>query len=295
MMIGPKPHAYARRFNRVLDYIDRHLDEPITVEALSAVANFSKFHFHRQFSDYIGVPVGRYVQLMKLRRASQRLVFTPDARIIDIAFDAGFDSPEAFARAFKAAFDQTPSAFRKAPEWGAWSLRYQFQNRHREGVTTMDVRIVTEPTMRIAVLEHKGSPGLLPSSVQQFIGWRKESGLSPIATSKTLGIAYHDPELTPADEFRFDICGTVTGDVPENAQGIVTKTIPGGRCAVAHYIGSRDHIGRGVYYLYRTWLPESGEELRDFPVYFEYLNLDHETPAHAHETNIYLPLADKPA
>ncbi len=128
----------------------------------------------------------------------------------------------------------------------------------------MDVQIVTQPTMRIAVLEHKGAPGLLPASVQQFIEWRKESGLSPIATSKTLGIAYHDPDLTPPDEFRFDICSTVSADVPENPQGIITKTIPGGRCAVAHYVGSRDHIGRGVYYLYRTWLPESGEELRDF-------------------------------
>ncbi|MBB4006315.1 AraC family transcriptional regulator [Allorhizobium taibaishanense] len=293
MMTKPKSQAYARRFNRVLDYIDSHLDEPVTVEVLSAVANFSKFHFHRQFSDYIGLPVGRYVQLMKLRRASQRLVFNPDARIIDIALDAGFDSPEAFARAFKAAFDQTPSDFRKAPQWGAWSLRYQFQNHHREGITEMDVQIVTEPDMLVAALEHKGSPGLLPAAVQQFIGWRRETGLSPVTASKTLGIAYHDPDLTPPDEFRFDICGTVATAVPDNPQGIVTKTIPGGRCAMAHYVGSRDHIGRAVYYLYRSWLPMSGEELRDFSVYFEYLNLDHETPAPDHETRIYLPLADR--
>ncbi|MVA23765.1 AraC family transcriptional regulator [Agrobacterium vitis] len=294
-MTEHKTHSYARRFNRVLDYIDHHLDEPISVEELSAVANFSKFHFHRQFSNYIGVPVGRYVQLMKLRRASQRLVFNLDARVIDVALDAGFDSPEAFARAFKTVFGQTPSDFRKAPEWGAWSLCYQFQNRHREGVSDMDVQIVTQPTMLVAALEHKGAPGLLPASVQQFIGWRRETGLSPIATNKTFGIAYHGPELTPPDQFRFDICGTVVTDVPDNRQGIVTKTIPGGRCAVAHYLGSRDHIDRGVYYLYRSWLPLSGEDLRDFPVYFEYLNLDHDTPAHAHETNIYLPLADKSA
>ena len=134
-MIGPKTDAYARRFNRVLDYIDQHLDEPISVDSLSRIANFSKFHFHRQFADYYGINVGRYVQLIKLRRASYRLVFNPDDRIIDIAFDAGFENPESFSRAFKAAFDQTPSEFRKAPAWGPWSLRFQFRRPTEMGLS----------------------------------------------------------------------------------------------------------------------------------------------------------------
>ena len=52
----------------------------------------------------------------------------------------------------------------------------------------------------------------------------------------------------------------------------------------------RERIDESVYALYRDWLPESGEELRDFPVYFHYLNLDHDTPEHRHLTEIYLPL-----
>jgi len=99
-----------------------------------------------------------------------------------------------------------------------------------------------------------------------------------------------DPNKTPADEFRFDICGSVTESVPSNPQGIVTKTIPGGRCAVVTHTGSRERISESVYDLYRQWLPKSGEELRDFPVYFHYLNLDHDTSEHEHLTDIYLPL-----
>lgn len=154
----------------------------------------------------------------------------------------------------------------------------------------MEVRIVhVEPTM-VAVLEHRGAPALLNGSVQQFIEWRKASGLSPISSSRTYGIAYNDPNTTRADEFRFDICGSVTEAVTENPQGVITKTIPEGRCAVARHAGSRDRIGESVYFLYRQWLPESVEELRDFPVYFHYLNLDHDTPEHEHLTDIYLPL-----
>jgi AraC family transcriptional regulator len=49
----------------------------------------------------------------------------------------------------------------------------------------------------------------------------------------------------------------------------VQKLIPGGRCAVLRHIGSEDHLGETVSFLYSQWLPQSGEELRDFPLYFQ--------------------------
>lgn len=56
--------TYAKRFALVFDYIDRHLDEALTVEKLSEVAHFSRFHFQRQFSAYCGISVWRYIQWM---------------------------------------------------------------------------------------------------------------------------------------------------------------------------------------------------------------------------------------
>ena len=286
----PTQSSYARRFNRVLDYIDKHLDDALTVEELSKVANFSKFHFHRQFSEYCGINIGRYIQLMKLKRASYRLAFNHQDRVIDIALDAGFENPESFSRAFKNVFGQTPSKFRKEPAWESWSGCCQFPIPTRERADNMDVKIVQVEPVMVAVLEHQGAPALLNGSVQAFMEWRKTTGLSPVGSSQSYGIAYDNPDTTPADAFRFDLCGSVTEPVPDNPQGVVTKTIPGGRCAVVRYAGSRDRIGESVYSLYRDWLPVSGEEPRDFPVYFHYLNLDIDTPEHAHLTDIYLPL-----
>jgi DNA gyrase inhibitor GyrI len=91
--------AYTERFAKVFDYIDAHLGEDLSVERLSQVANFSKFHFHRQFSNYSGISVYRYVQMLRLKRASHRLVFDRHARIIEIALEAGFETPESFSRA----------------------------------------------------------------------------------------------------------------------------------------------------------------------------------------------------
>lgn len=79
--------AHAQRFERVFDYIERHLGEALDVEQLSRVAHFSKFHFHRQFTLYAGIGISAYVRMVRLRHASYRLVFRKHERITDIALD----------------------------------------------------------------------------------------------------------------------------------------------------------------------------------------------------------------
>lgn len=283
-----KENAYAERFNRVFDYIDRHIGDELTLEQLSQVANFSKYHFQRQFSEYTGISVFRYVQLMRLKRASYRLVFNRLERIIDIALDAGFENPESFSRAFKNTFGQTPSEFRKNPAWQPWSEQYKFPTRERK--QNMEVKIVDFEQTKVASFEHRGAPELVNDSAQIFIEWRKQSGLSPVKSSKTFGIAYDNPDTTEPEKFRFDICGSVMEDIPGNPQGVVNGVIPGGRCALLRHVGSHDRIRECAYYLYREWLPKSGEELRDFPLYFHYLNLMPGTPELELITDIYLPL-----
>lgn len=69
---------YRDRMRRVLDHTDRHLDADLDLDSLSAVAAFSKFHFHRQFSAAFGLSVHRYVQLARMKRASHQLSFFPE-------------------------------------------------------------------------------------------------------------------------------------------------------------------------------------------------------------------------
>ena len=282
--------TYARRFQKVFDYIHTHRDEELSVETLSRVAHFSKFHFHRQFFLFVGLNVTRYIQLLRLKRASYRLVFEPKVRVIEIALQAGFENPESFSRAFKAVIGQTPSQFRKGPAWQPWTERFQIPAIER--TEPMEVSIVDFPATAIAVLEHRGAPALVYDTVQRFIDWRKTTGLSPVNSSRHFGIAYDDPATTFPEQFRFDLGGSVTAPVPENAWGVVNKSIPAGRCAVVRHLGSRDgdNLGRSIYPLYREWLPSSGEELRDFPLFFEYLNLIPQVEEHELVTDIFLPL-----
>lgn len=294
-MNSEKHQRYTRRFEQVFAYIEQHLDSPLTVEQLSDVACFSRFHFHRQFSQFCGISISRYITLMRLKRASFRLVNDPPEKVINIALDAGFENPESFSRAFKNTFGLTPSEFRKAPVWVDWHVHFQFPGReNQQRLENMDVKIITVEPMKVAVLEHLGDPMRVNNTVESFIEWRKASGLSDYTTQGTYGVPWNDPNTTPGDEFRFDVCGELNpetnGLVPENTQGVISKTIPGGRCAVVRHVGAYERISDSVYYLYRQWLPQSGEELRDFPVYFRYLELDQNHPEHAQQTDILLPL-----
>ncbi|ENW80775.1 hypothetical protein F909_02063 [Acinetobacter sp. ANC 3929] len=277
-----------QKLQRVCEYIQQHLDDELDLDRLSQVASLSKFHFHRIFLANIGVNVMKFIQLSRLKRASFQLAFSADIKIIDIALQSGFESPEAFSRAFKRSFDQTPSAFREQPHWPSWHERFVFSLPPRE--IMMNVNIVERAEEKIAFISHYGAPERVFETAAQFIQWRKETGLSPVVKSHTYGIPFSDPEQTLSDEFRFDIAGTITADITKNTYGVSTGTLPKGNYAVVRHLGSHDNIKDSVYYLYRDWLPQSAREVGDFPVFFHYHNFVHDVDECDLITDIYLLL-----
>src|SRR5512139_2080209 len=86
------------RLAEVLAHIDQHLDEPLTLDRLSRVAGWSKFHFQRRFTAAVGLGVHEYMQLARLKRAAHRLAFRDWLSVLDVALDSGYGGPEAFAR-----------------------------------------------------------------------------------------------------------------------------------------------------------------------------------------------------
>jgi len=154
----------------------------------------------------------------------------------------------------------------------------------------VNVKIVEFEPRKVAVYEHRGAPEELMNSVAAFVEWRKETGLSPIASSETFGIPYSDPENTDKALFRFDIAGTVEQDIPNNRFGVKNGQIPAARCAVIRHFGNLDLISQTVYSLYQNWLPQSGEQASGAPCFFHYLNISPETDKNTLQTDVYLPL-----
>lgn len=278
----------------MLAHIDAHLEDTLDVDGLAGVAAFSRYHFHRQFSLLFGMNVGRYVQLLRLKRAAHQLAYRDDARITDIALACGYEGPEAFARAFRRQAGQSPSAFRAAPQWTPWATDLQalraLRSQHMPAQPqTQSVEIVEREAVAVAAIEHRGDPARLGETLRTFIVWRREHRLHP-SVSATYNVVYDNPDDVPPEAFRMDICAATRAPIAPNAAGVAGKTLAGGRYAVLRHTGSDDTLGQSVAYLYADWLPASGEELRDAPLLFQRVRFYPDVPEHEAVTDVLLPL-----
>jgi AraC family transcriptional regulator len=286
---------YQARMQRVLDYIDRHLDGDLDLETVSRVAAFSKFHFHRQFMATFELSVHRYVQLTRMKRASHQLAHIDAQSVTDIAMDAGYDAPDAFARAFRQRLGQSPSSFRKSPDWGPWLMAFGPLDNARNKLMQIifepdDVTIRDVPPTPVAIMEHRGDRATLGDTFQRFIAWRRAAGLSP-ETSPTFTVFRSEREpVVPAD-YSMDLCVGTDQPIEANDEQMKAGMIPGGRCAVLRYPGNTNNLEPAALYLYRDWLPDSGEEARDFPIYCRrQLSFIPEVPVHEVVVELFLPL-----
>lgn len=100
-----------RRLQRVLDFIEAHIEEPLGVEALAGVACLSPFHFARAFRAATGAPPHRFLAARRLARAKVMLEVC-ETPIAEIAYRCGFSSASNFGRAFKRATGMSPAAYR---------------------------------------------------------------------------------------------------------------------------------------------------------------------------------------
>lgn len=282
---------YLARMRRVLAYIDRHLDDgDCGLDALSEVAAFSPFHFHRQFTGFFGMPTHRYVQLVRLKRASYRLAFRRGASVTEVAMEAGYDAPDAFARAFRRHFGQRPSAFRRSPDWVPWHAAMGPLREARRVMTTYsldDVTVTELQPVSVAVMTHHGPLVGLHDTIRRFIDWRQAAGLPP-RISDTYNIFPCDPRTTPPAEYRLDLAAKTDREVEPNTAGVVAGLIPGGRRAVLRVTG--DDLEPAALFLYRDWLPASGEVPGDFPLYARRLSFFPDVAEHEAVTELYLPL-----
>jgi len=284
---------YIQRFKRVLSYIDEHIGEAINLSDLAQVANFSKFHFQRQFSTFFGISPSQYITQLRLDRSAYQLAFRQHP-ICDIAFDSHFQSQEAFSRAFKRHLEHSPLKFRRCTPWESWHYRspaLQLRNKIMNiDFSQHQVELTNFPTTPVALLAHHGNPSLVMRTVSQFIAWRNAQGdLSP-KTSDTFNIMYHDPAMVSASEYRFDVGCSTAKIVEANDVGVINDVIEACRCAMLTFTGSNDDLSSAIEHIYGQWLPGSDEECADRPLFVKRLTMYPDVPVHQQTFEIFLPL-----
>lgn len=155
--------------------------------------------------------------------------------------------------------------------------------------TNTDVTITHFPVTPLLAMRHQGDPTQIGATIQKFISWRKRKDLSP-AKHATFNIFHDDPETTPPEHYRLDIGVVCSHDIRVEGEGVFTTTIPAGRVAVMRIIGASDDLSHAANFLYRDWLPNSGEEARDFPLYVQRIQFFPDVAEHEAMTDVFLPL-----
>jgi AraC family transcriptional regulator len=300
------PMDHLARIQAAIDYIEDRLREPISVSEVARAAGFSPWHFQRVFSSMVGQTLKEYIRKRRLTSALVDLGST-DKRIIDIALDYQFESQESFSRSFKVMFHRTPGECRKE---GIRSIvpvskpriTYEYLD-HLYGGITMQPRIVALNEKKvvgfgarfISVLSpDKNNDAIIPPLWDEF-HQRKDEIPNRIADTE---IGYC--EAVPVDQRKhtdecFYLACTEVNSVSSIPDGMTLRIIPPGRYAVFTHRGNLgegstvDQLGHTYSYIYGSWLPKSGEELREAPD-FEYYDHRFKNNSDDSEMDIYIPI-----
>lgn len=290
---------YRARIHRVMDYIEGHLAEPLPLNRLARVANFSPYHFHRIFRGMTGETVSGFVARVRVERAAQKLLANPRETVTQVAFDCGFSGSAAFARAFRAATGMTATEWRRSKirkpvgkigqaKRKAWkdtdphieyaSLGFGRNPSWRLTMSkglTANVEVKEMPEMCVAYIRHtgpfKGDGELFMGLFGRLCQWAGPRGLLRFPETQMLAAYHDDPEITDESKLRLSVCLTVPRETAVDGE-IGKMTIAGGKYAVARFELLSDEYQAAWDSVMGGWFPQSGYQPGDGLCYELYHN-----------------------
>lgn len=267
---------YATRIERVHEYLAANLDRDVDLTHLADVACFSPFHFHRIYHALQGETVAESVRRLRLHRAALDLI-DGEVPIARIAARAGYGSQAAFTRAFRSAYGAPPAA---------WQARRAVPYEGRVAIRVVD-------PIDLVALAHDGDYASIGTTFERLNTIAISRGWVSDAT-RYVGVYYDDPAATPAADQRSEACLTAPPGFTSEGD-LRPLAIAGGRYAVLLHVGPYAELHRAYTWLYREWLPASGEDPADAPCIEEYLNNPRIVPPSELRTEILLPLQTRSA
>lgn len=258
---------YRHAVVRAADTIERHLREPISLDAIARRAGFSLWHFHRIFAEMTGDSLGSYIRKRRLTAAAEELKNSRRA-ILDLALDFQFESHEAFTRAFRAAFDVTPSEFRRRGGL-AWNRTRPRLTLHRlkrlPRQTSMEPQIIELPALNLLGLTTRFIGPMSPDADNTNVVPRLYARFCPL-------IAKLQPQVDkyvygavrcPADADRrhpdeLEYLAAVNVAASRSAEPPLTLwRLRASTYACFTHRGSVAKLGETINYAFGSWLPRS--------------------------------------
>jgi AraC family transcriptional regulator len=282
--------AWVETLQKAIDYMEKHLLDDLTVDRIAKQANISPFHFQRAFSLLTGITVGEYLRRRRLTLAAQELSGT-NAKVIDIALKYGYETPEAFSKAFRRLHGITPSEARNHSGTLVSYNRLVIQMRLK-GAEPMEYKIVQSDRFQIVGIKRRYSYANEEQMAEIPRFWTEVNRdgtadrlvrLNNGQLKGLLGVCVVCNEEKTMDYW---IATQYDGDAPE---GFSTLEIPAAKWAVFAVNGPMPHAMQNAWKrIFSEWLPSSGYEIAGTPEMEVYPAGDPYSPEYRSE--IWIPV-----
>jgi AraC family transcriptional regulator len=219
---------------RMQDYIEQHINAPITLLALARTAGYSPFHTSRIFKELTGKTPFDYIRALRLTRAAMKLR-DEKVKVLDVALDFVFDSHEGFTRAFSKEFGITPHRYKKSPPPIYLFTPYSIRDRYRyllKGKQKMEKKS-TPSVVFVQVIERPVRKLILKraATAEDYFAYCEEVGCDIWGLLCSVKEALYEPigmwlpkQLRPAGTSLYaqgvEVPADYSGEVPEGLEVI---------------------------------------------------------------------------
>lgn len=267
--------SYIRSVYKVIFYIEQNYHENLTLEELSRVAGFSKYHFHRIFKAVAGENLADYLRRARLQSAVLKLKTTKN--VTQIALESGYETNASFSKAFKKQFCITPKECAK-------------EMKMKRGTKMLKPTIVEIEPIEVLFVRKTGNyMSSADAAWKTMVEFVTEHDLFEKAVAR-YGIAHDNPRVIEEQNLRYDACLELSQSGVQEQGEVTKKVITSGKYALFVHEGAYEFLGE-TFKNIGDWIVENGIALRDEPQFQKYLDLD---PTGVKEkdlrTEIYVPI-----
>lgn len=301
-------HFYQEAVWAAVERVAGNLDQALNLTELSLIANLSPLHFHRIFRGMLGETPLELHRRLRLERAAYQLA-TLEAPVTVIAFDAGFETHEAFTRAFQTVYSFAPTQFRKRMSLHRERMdspeRLPFELPARDGihfsqagVTTkailasggnvMDVIVEDMGELKVAATTHLGPRNMVGEAFGRLVAIAGPAGLLSQPGAKMIAVFHDDPDTTPVADLRTS-AGVIVPEKCVIPAELTELRIPAGKYARATHRGHYAGLGDSWDKLMGQWLPSSDYRVVGRSSHEVYRVADHSQPDKL-ETDLYIAI-----
>ncbi|AVK97752.1 AraC family transcriptional regulator [Lysinibacillus sphaericus] len=257
--------SWIESIQKAINYIEEHLHETITMEQIAQEVNASVFHFQRTFSILTDMSIADYIRRRRLTLAAQELINT-DSKVIDIAYKYGYDSPEAFTKAFRKQHNVTPSEVRKQ-QGPLQSYNRLIIQVTLKGAEPMKYNIVEKEKFQVVGVKrtYNCQTGENLQGIPQF--WNELNGqgmdeqlftLNNGQIKGVLGVCVPDENYKDNSLIDYWIATDHVGEVPEN---MLAMEVPASKWVVFEVRGPMpDAMQNAWKKIFSEWFPSNPYE-----------------------------------